>query len=80
MLQLCSVINFDEVQAVRALGALLLHLQDTVFTLEHNRVMAFASISRLQLEAFVKVDGMTIKGLQIFQEGMLVHACQLRFC
>lgn len=69
MLQLCSVINFDEVQAVRALGALLLHLQDTVFNLEHTRIMSFASLARLNLDAFVKVDGMTLKGLQIFQEG-----------
>jgi DNA mismatch repair protein MSH5 len=75
--RIASYINFENVQMVRATGALLNHLltggmgnDDVVQTLEAdmsgNAKIRLQSIETLQLENYMQIDSVTFNALQIF--------------
>ncbi|CAM9190733.1 unnamed protein product, partial [Chrysoparadoxa australica] len=65
---LSGVIDFDAVQGVRALGALLKHLQSTVFQLDMEGTVTVQSIKELDCLSCMRLDAATLSSLDVFQE------------
>lgn len=65
--RLSAVIDLKggEPLAVRALGALLLHLQTTVFQLEPGGVVPVQALERFDLNRYVRLDANAFASLQV---------------
>ena len=67
--RLSAVVDFTgETLLVRALGALLVHLQATTFQLEVGGLVPIRALRRFDLGAFVRLDANTLSSLHIFFE------------
>eukprot|EP00752_Nemacystus_decipiens_P013400 g11865.t1 len=59
---------FNRLGSVRALGALLTHLQSTVFALEESGAVDVTSVRQLDVSGSMRIDGMTLRSLGIMAE------------
>eukprot|EP00903_Cladosiphon_okamuranus_P011998 g11267.t1 len=66
--RLGSVIDFEGQQQVRALGALLVHLQSTVFALEESGSVNVTAVRQLDVYGSMRIDPMTLRSLGIMAE------------
>ncbi len=63
---LASVIDFDSSVLLRAVGSLLIFLQNTLFKLEEGGTITVHSISHIQSCKYMKIDATTLHALHIF--------------
>eukprot|EP00611_Tribonema_gayanum_P014800 TRINITY_DN262_c0_g1_i4.p1 TRINITY_DN262_c0_g1~~TRINITY_DN262_c0_g1_i4.p1 ORF type:complete len:897 (+),score=290.04 TRINITY_DN262_c0_g1_i4:187-2877(+) len=65
---LSGVIDFNAEQSVRALGALISHLQSSVFSLEVDGSVPVLAVREMDLLAALRVDALSLRSLGIFCE------------
>ena len=63
---LSSLINFDSVPSLRALGSLLFYLQGTVFKFEEGNTVTIHDIKNISSSLYMSIDDATFKSLHIF--------------
>ncbi|CAM9117808.1 unnamed protein product [Pylaiella littoralis] len=63
-----SIVDFQAQQQVRALGALLTHLQSTVFALEGSGTIDVTNVRQLDTADSMRIDAMTLRSLGIMAE------------
>jgi len=63
---IASIIDFDSTVLIRAIGALLYHLQGSIFRMEEGSTITINNIRYLPSRHFMRIDTATLNALHIF--------------